>query len=162
MKIPIRYLPFRLSTKDTKRQIRNLQTSRRLYKKGKYIDRPFLSSYTNKPSKHIVRARNLYHIENITPDEGLARKTGCSLDAMRSIVKRGEGAYYSSGSRPNQTAKSWGLARLASSLTGGKSSVVDYSILSRGCRYNGRAFTMARKARRKYGFGRGHTRRRRV
>ena len=45
------------------------------------------------------------------------------------IVKKGQGAYYSSGSRPNQTGHSWGRARLASSITGGKASAVDYKIL---------------------------------
>ena len=48
------------------------------------------------------------------------------------IVKKGEGAYYSSGSRPNQTAKSWGLARLASSLTAGKAAAIDYDIIEKG------------------------------
>ena len=33
---------------------------------------------------------------------------------MRKGVKRGRGAYFSNGSRPNQTPESWGRARLAS------------------------------------------------
>jgi hypothetical protein len=162
MKIPIRYLPFRLSRKDQKKQILGLRRSRKLYKKGVYKGRPFLSSFHNKTSKHIDRARRIYHIENMTVGSGLAKKTGCSIGALNAIVKKGEGAYYSSGSRPNQTAQSWGLARLASSLTGGKSSAIDYGILERGCKHNGRAFRMARSARRKWGYGRGHTHRRSV
>jgi len=55
------------------------------------------------------------------------------------------GAYYSSGSRPNQTAKSWGLARLASSVTGGKSSLIDYNILLNGCKKNSKALKLATK-----------------
>ena len=162
MNIPIRYLPFRLSRKDEKKQIMGLRRSRKLYKKGVYKGRPFLSSFRNKTSKHIVRARRLYHIENMRVGSELVRKTGCSLDALNAIVKKGEGAYYSSGSRPNQTAQSWGLARLASSLTEGKSSAVDYGILESGCNHNGRAFRMAKTAKRKWGFGRGHTHRRSV
>ena len=61
----------------------------------------------------------------------MANKTGCQLSALKQIVKKGEGAYYSSGSRPNQTPQSWGLARLASSLTGGKSAAVDFNILEK-------------------------------
>jgi len=160
--IPIRYLPFRLSRKDQKRQITGLRKSRRLYKKGIYKARPFLSSFHNKPSNHIVKARQLYHIENMGIGGELARKTGCSVGALREIVKKGEGAFYSSGSRPNQTARSWGFARLASSLTGGKSAAVDYGILERGCQHSGRAFRMARTARRKWGFGHGRTHRRKV
>jgi hypothetical protein len=64
----------------------------------------------------------MYKIKTITPNKELSKKTGCSLSALKQIVKKGEGAYYSSGSRPNQTASSWGLARLASSVTGSKSS----------------------------------------
>jgi hypothetical protein len=75
------------------------------------------------------------------------------------IVKKGEGAYYSSGSRPNQTPQSWGYARLASALTAGKSAAVDFSILEKGCNHKKKAFTLAKKARREYGYGHGKTKR---
>ena len=39
---------------------------------------------------------------------------------ISTIIKKGQGAYYSSGSRPNQTPHSWGYARLGSSISGGK------------------------------------------
>ena len=81
------------------------------------------------------------------------------MSTLNEIVKKGEGAYYSSGSRPNQTAKSWGLARLASSITGGKSAAVDYAIIKRGCNHKKKAFIMANKSRKKYGHGHGHTKR---
>ena len=75
----------------------------------------------------------MYGVESMKPTKTLARATGCSQTALRQIIKKGEGAYYSSGSRPNQTAKSWGYARLASALTGGPSAKVDYAILKKGC-----------------------------
>jgi hypothetical protein len=87
----------------------------------------------------------------------LALATGCSIPALQKIVNKGEGAYYSSGSRPNQTPQSWGLARLASAITGGKSAAVDYNIIRDGCRHTKRAFILANKARRKYGFGHSKT-----
>lgn len=37
---------------------------------------------------------------------------------LRQVVKRGQGAYYSSGSRPGQTPTSWGLARARSFASG--------------------------------------------
>ena len=80
-------------------------------------------------------------------------KTGCKLSALKHIIKKGEGAYYSSGSRPNQSAKSWGLARLASSLTAGKSAAVDYDIIEKGCNHKKLAFILANKSRKKYKFG---------
>ena len=86
----------------------------------------------SKKSNHIMNARKIYKIQNITPNEELARKTGCTISALNEIVKKGEGAYYSSGSRPNQTPQSWGLARLASAITAGKAAAVDYNIISKG------------------------------
>ena len=62
-----------------------------------------------------------------------------------------------SGSRPNQTAQSWGLARLASAITAGKSAAVDYDILQDGCDHKGKAFILANKSKRKYGYGHGKT-----
>lgn len=118
MKLPIRYLPNRLSKKDKQKQIKMLMKSRNLYKKNKYYTRKHLPSYKNKTSNHILNARKIYNINNIKPSKELSKKTGCSLSALNKIVKKGEGAYFSSGSRPNQTPQSWGFARLASSITG--------------------------------------------
>ena len=156
-KIPIRYLPFVLSKKDKQKQIKMLNKSKKMYKKGKYYMRKRLPSYNNKVSKHIIDARKIYNIQNITPNKELSRKTGCSLSALKQIVKKGEGAYFSSGSRPNQTAQSWGLARLASYITAGKSAAVDFNILEKGCQHNKKAFILAKKSRKKYKFGHSKT-----
>lgn len=157
-KIPIRYLPNSLSNKDKKVQINMLRLSRKKYKKNQYYNRKSLSSYKTKPSNHVTRARKIYNIDKIVPNKELAKKTGCSLSALRKIVKKGEGAYYSSGSRPNQTPQSWGFARLASAITSGKAAAVDYDILSNGCDHNKTAFILAKKSKRKYGFGHSKTR----
>jgi hypothetical protein len=152
MKIPIRYLPKNLSKKDKKKQVSMLLKSRKLYKKRNYYTRKQLPSYKSKTSKHILNARKIYGIQNIKPSKELAAKTGCSVAALKKIVNKGAGAYFSSGSRPNQTAQSWGLARLASSITAGKSAAVDYNILDEGCQHNKKAFKLAQKAKRKYGY----------
>ena len=157
LKVPIRYLPKSLSKKDKKKQIKMLMMSKKQYKKDKYSTRKQLSSYKNKKSNHVLDARKIYNIQNITPNKELAIKTGCKLSALKQIVKKGEGAYHSSGSRPNQTAKSWGLARLASSITSGKSAAVDYDIIEKGCDHNKKAFILANKSRKKYKFGHAHT-----
>ena len=57
----------------------------------------------------------------------------------------------------NQTAQSWGLARLASSITAGKSAAVDYNILEKGCDHNKKAFLLAKKSRKKYKYGQSKT-----
>jgi hypothetical protein len=162
IRLPVRYVPTNLSKKDKRQQLNMLLKSRRLYKKNKYYTRKRLPSYKNKPSKHIANAQKIYAIDNIRPSKELALKTGCSLSALNQIVKKGEGAYYSSGSRPNQTAHSWGYARLASALTAGKASAIDYTILQKGCNPNKKAFKLATQARRKYGTGHSHTKRTRI
>jgi hypothetical protein len=134
-----------------------LSKSRKLYKKHQYYTRKAVSSFKSKPSGHVANARKIYKVENISPNRELSKATGCSLSALQKIVKKGEGAYFSSGSRPNQTAHSWGYARLASSITGGKAAAVDYKILEEGCDHSKRAFRLARSAKAKYGYGQGKT-----
>lgn len=146
-KIPYRYLPRRTITKrDYMKQLRNIQRSRKQHQKGIYINRPKISSFHNRRSNHVSNAKKQYKIDSIVPSRELANKTRCSLSALRKIVKKGEGAYYSSGSRPNQTAQSWGIARLASALTGGHASLVDFSILENGCDKKSPALIMAKRA----------------
>ena len=157
MKIPIRYLPKRLTRKDKSKQIRMLMRSRRLYKNNKYYTRKRIPSYKSKTSNHIVDARIIYKISNVDPNKELASKTGCTLSALHKIVRKGEGAYFSSGSRPNQTSQSWGIARLASSITGGKSAAVDYNIIEKGCNHKKRAFILANRAKRMYKYGHSST-----
>jgi hypothetical protein len=157
MKIPVRYLPKNLSKKDKKKQVSMLLKSRKLYKKNKYFTRKKVASYKSKTSNHILNARKIYGIENIKPSKELATKTGCTIGALKKIVNKGAGAYFSSGSRPNQTGQSWGLARLASSITGGKAAAVDYDIINKGCQHNKKAFILASRARKKYGYGHSKT-----
>ena len=157
LKFPTRYLPKRLSRKDKQKQVKMLLKSKKLYKEHKYYTRKLVDSFKSKPSSHLVTARKIYKIDTITPNTELSRKTGCSLSALNQIVKKGEGAYFSSGSRPNQTSQSWGLARLASSLTAGKSAAVDYNILEKGCNHKKTAFILAKKARNKYKYGHSAT-----
>ena len=156
-KIPVRYLPRKLTKKDKSRQIKMLMKSKSLYKKHKYYTRKEVASYKSKTSNHILNARRIYNIENIEPNKELALKTGCKLSALNKIVRKGEGAYYSSGSRPNQTPQSWGLARLASSLTAGKAAAIDYEIIKEGCNHKKVAFIMANKARKRYKYGHSRT-----
>lgn len=146
LNIPSKYLPNILSKKDKLKQIKMLNKSKKLYKKGKFYTRRPLPSYKTKTSKHIINARKIYGIQNITPSKELSRKTGCSLTALNKIVNKGEGAYYSSGSRPNQTPQSWGLARLASAITNGKAAKVDYDILKKGCNHKGKTFRLIKNS----------------
>jgi len=151
MLLPVKYIPKKLTKKDRARQKKMLLTSRRLYKQHKYYTRKNVPSYKSKPSKHVLKAMKVYHVNNIMPTAELARKTGCTLTGLKKIVNKGEGAYYSSGSRPNQSARSWGIARLASAITGGKSAVVDFHIIKKSCQPTKKAYSLAKKALKKYG-----------
>ena len=157
VKIPMRYLPSQLTNSDKKKQLKMLSKSKKMYKSHKYFTRKQLSSYINKPSKHVINARKIYNVTTITPNNKLALVTGCSVASLKKIVNKGEGAYYSSGSRPNQTPQSWGVSRLASSITAGKSAAVDYDILNKGCNHSKKAFILANKAKRKYNYGHSKT-----
>lgn len=153
MKINLRYLPKILTRKDKKKQYKELNKSRNLYKKGIYYTRRKMKSFPQKKSQHVTNAKKMYRVEKIGATRELSKATGCSVSSLKKIISKGEGAYFSSGSRPNQTAQSWGIARLASAITSGKSAAVDYSILEKGCRPGSKALRLAKQAKRKHGHG---------
>jgi hypothetical protein len=162
-KIPRRYIPSILSKplreahgyryalrrlkRDTIRQRQAIVRSRKAYKRGVYVNRPHIASFVNKKSPHVYRATNLYGVPTMAPTPTLARATGCRRSALKQIIKKGEGAFYSSGSRPNQTPQSWAYARLGSALTGGPASQVDYKILEKGCSRKSRPLQLANRTR---------------
>lgn len=159
VKVPMRYVPRALSRKDRSKQIAMLKRSRKMYKRGQYYGRTIkLKSYPHVASKHMDVARNMYHVDHIVPNAALAKATKCSVGALNKIVSKGEGAFYSSGSRPNQTPQSWGYARLASAITAGKASAVDYAILKNGCDPRSKALRLANAARKTYDHGQGAAR----
>jgi len=153
MRINLRYLPKRLTKKDKIKQKNMLMKSRSLYKKGIYYTRKNVSSFKSKKSHHIIAAEKMYHVNKIGATNELSKATKCSKKSLAKIINKGAGAYFSSGSRPNQTAQSWGIARLASAITGGKAAAVDYAILEKGCKPGSKALTLAKKSRKKHGRG---------
>ena len=124
-KIPNKYTK-KLSRKDKKKQLENIQRSKKLYKKGIYIDRPKLKSYKNKKSQWVVKFEKKYK-HKIT-DIKFIRENIISTKGQNLILKKGRGAYYSSGSRPNQSSNSWAYARLASVIMNGPARKVDKNI----------------------------------
>ena len=147
IKVPIKYVPKRLSRIDKKKQKKMLKKSRKLYKKKKYFTRKKVKSFKSKVSPHIKKSLKIYKLKKFSVNQELAKKTGCSLTGLRKIVKKGQGAYYSSGSRPNQTGHSWGYARLASSISGGKAAAVDFNILEKYCKKGSKALRLAKRSR---------------
>ena len=131
-KIPKRYYATVQNEKERKRVIKNIIDSRKSYKKKKYVDRIPVKSVKKKESPHVERAKRLFHLKSMRDLSEIQKKTGCSKKSLKTIIAKGRGAFYSSGSRPGQTADSWAYARLASALSGGKASRVDCKHLREG------------------------------
>lgn len=116
-KVPKTYVPKSLSPSDKKKQVESIR---------KGTDRPKLKSYTSKRSSWVEKFEEKYG-KKITSksfiDKNILKKEG-----QEQIIKKGMGAYYSSGSRPNQTPYSWGIARLASVIMGGSARKIDKKI----------------------------------
>ena len=115
-----------LSKKDKQKQLKNLKTSKRSYKRGKYVSRPKLKSFKSKKSSWTQKFHKLY--PNAKTLKQISDATRIPKGALSAVKKKGMGAYYSSGSRPNQTAESWGLARMYSYILGGPTRRVDKHI----------------------------------
>lgn len=143
--IPLKYIPKYLSDTDRKKQKKNIEKSKKLYKQKKYVERPKLDSYSHKGSQHLEKVKEIYNEDPLIVNKTLAKKTGCSEEGLEKIKNKGRGAYYSSGSRPNQTAESWAVPRLASAITGGPSSTFDYHILHEHCSKDSKALKLAKK-----------------
>ena len=127
-KIPKKYTA-NLSRKDKKKQIRSLKKAQRSYRKRKkeYIDRPKLKSYRSKKSSWVKKFEKKYG-KDVKSLKQISKATGIPVKALQKVIKKGKGAYYSSGSRPNQTASSWGKARMYSFIMGGPARKVDMHI----------------------------------
>jgi len=119
-KIPKQYVPKSLTKEDRAKQVKSI-------KEGK--DRPKVDSFKSKRSSHVIKFEKRYG-KKITDDEWIGKNL-LRPAGIKQILKKGAGAYYSSGSRPNQTVASWSRARLASALTGGGAAKVDKDILEK-------------------------------
>jgi len=125
-RIPKKYT-HTLSKKDKHKQERSIRKAIRSYKKGIYVDRPKLKSYKNKKSSWVTKFEKKYG-SDCKSYKDISKKTGIPVKALQAVVKKGKGAYYSSGSRPNQTATSWGKARMYSYIMGGPTRKYDQHI----------------------------------
>lgn len=147
--VPSHYVPPTLKGKERMKQKRELRKSRRMYRKGKYHTRKKVKGVKSRKTPWEKRVRDAYKIKSKKKlsIKQLSSITGCTKKSLRKIVKKGMGAYYSSGSRPNQTPHSWGYARLYSALAGGPAASVDMKTLQEGCPKRGRTMRLAKKAR---------------
>ena len=113
--IPKRYLPDTLSTADRQKQIKSI-FEKKERPKTKVKERK--SSWTTKFDKKY--GEELDAMKGKRSKKNIAKITGIPLKAIDEVYKKGEGAFYSSGSRPNQTASSWARGRIYAYIMGGK------------------------------------------
>ena len=116
-KINPKYVPKSLTKEDKKKQVKSI-------KEG--TDRPKVKSFESKRSSWVVKFEKKYKTK-ITDTEFISKNI-ISKTGIDKIMAKGRGAYYSSGSRPNQTAQSWSLSRLASVIMGGPARKIDIKI----------------------------------
>ena len=113
--VPASYLKG-LKGDDRKKQIKS-------FFEGK--DRP-KTGFKSKRSGFVKKFEDKYKVK-IT-DKDFIHKNIITNKGQEEILSKGRGAYYSSGSRPNQTASSWAYARLASVIVGGPARKIDKDI----------------------------------
>ena len=113
--IPKRYLPDSLKGKDREKQIKSIFEGK---DRPQTKDKDKKSSYTVKFDKKY--GDELDAMKGKRSKRNIAKVTGIPFKAIDEIYKKGEGAYYSSGSRPNQTPQSWSRGRLYAYIMGGK------------------------------------------
>ena len=88
--------------------------------------RPKVKGFKSERSTWVKKFEDKYGTK-IT-DKEFITKNIISETGREMIIKKGKGAFFSSGSRPNQTPFSWGLSRLASVIMGGPARKVDKDI----------------------------------
>jgi len=113
-----KYVPKSLSPSQKKKQVASIREKR---------DRPKLKDVKTKKSKWTTKADEYF--KGNTSISNISKTLGVSKTGLNKIIKKGEGAYYSSGSRPNVTARQWGVVRLYSVLFGGPARSVDKDIV---------------------------------
>tara|TARA_R100000951_G_scaffold97851_1_gene87643 strand:+ start:2352 stop:2780 length:429 start_codon:yes stop_codon:yes gene_type:complete len=116
-KVPSTYIPKGLSPEDKKKQIKSIKEGTK---------RPKLKSFKSKRSGWAKKFEDKYGYK-ISNDSRISKEI-ISKTGIDKILDKGRGAYFSSGSRPNQTSESWARARLASVIMGGGARKVDKAI----------------------------------
>lgn len=120
--IPDRYLA-NLKGAERRKQIKSIVEKK---ERPKTSFKSKESSWTKKFDKKY--GEELDKMKGGRSKRNIAKVTGIPFKAINEVFKKGEGAYYSGGSRPNQTPQSWAYARLYSYILGGNARKIDAEI----------------------------------
>lgn len=116
-KIPKKYLPKSLSKSNSKKQRNSILQGN---------NRPKLKSYKSKRSGWVKKFEEKYK-HKIT-DKKWINKNILKNKGQTLIINKGKAAYYTSGSRPNQTPSSWAYGRLAGVILNSPARKIDKNI----------------------------------
>ncbi len=112
-KVPRRYIPDTLTKSQRQKQIKSIfEGTERPKLDTKKRKSSFTIDFNKRYGKRLEEMKGGKSIKNIAKVVGLPEK------ALKEVFERGEGAYFSAGSRPNQTASSWAYGRLYSYILG--------------------------------------------
>ena len=116
--LPKKYVPKSLTEEDRKKQIKSIKEQK---------VRPKVESFKSKRSSNAIAFEKKYKTK--INDFDFISKNIIKKKGIDEIIKKGKAAYFSTGSRPNQTPTSWALARLAAVImTNGAARKVDMKI----------------------------------
>ena len=116
-KIPKNYVPSNLSQNNKKKQLKSIL---------KGTERPKLKSYKSKRSGWVEKFEKKYN-KKITNKKWI-HKNILKQEGQKLIIDKGKAAYYTSGSRPNQTPYSWAYGRLAGVILNSPARKIDIDI----------------------------------
>tara|TARA_R100001015_G_C4633160_1_gene197720 strand:- start:760 stop:1197 length:438 start_codon:yes stop_codon:yes gene_type:complete len=121
-KIPKKYVG-NLKGEEKKAQVKSIMENK---DRPKTSAKPRKSTWTVKFDKKY--GAKLDKMKGGKSKRNIAKVTGIPFKAIDEVFKKGEGAYYSAGSRPNQTPQSWAYARVYSYILGGNARKTDKDI----------------------------------
>lgn len=114
-KVPDRYVPKSLTETQRKKQIKSIFEG---------TDRPIFKDRRKRRSSWTIKFNERYG-DDIKKQGGkknlktISIVTKIPLKALQEIFNKGKAAYYTSGSRPGQTANSWAYGRIYAYIMGG-------------------------------------------
>ena len=120
--VPKRYIGT-LKGKEKEAQVKSIIEGKN---RPKTSAKPRQSTWTVKFNKKY--GEELDKMKGGRSKRNIAKVTGIPFKAIDEVFKKGEGAYKSSGSRPNQTPQSWAYARVYSYILGGNARKTDRAI----------------------------------
>lgn len=121
-RLPKRYLS-NLKGNDLNKQIKSIfEGTRRPKISRKKRKSTWTAKFDRQYGEEIAKLKGGKNLKNI------AKVSKIPKEALEEVYRKGAAAYYTGGSRPNQSSSSWAKARVYSYILGGNTRKVDSAI----------------------------------